>query len=114
LTAGRRRPDYTEQLPDMTKIIKLFSKGIGQKTTKRFGIINTTEAPYEILWVSKSEQAAISCNTPVAMISSGRRHMASFSYAPISVKTIESLWEFQVPEFGAKVPLLIVGRIMPH
>jgi hydrocephalus-inducing protein len=114
LTAGRRRPDYGDPLPDDIRVIELFSKGIGQKTRKRFEIINTTETPYEIGWLSKSDQTVITCETPTAIISSGRRHVASFSYAPTSVKTVESLWEFQIIEFGVKVPLLVVGRIMPH
>ncbi|OHS93646.1 hypothetical protein TRFO_11642 [Tritrichomonas foetus] len=128
LSAGRRHPDYTETLPEGVKVIELFSKGIGQKTTKKFEIINTTETPYEILWERKSDFCnthtlqlkntalcePINCETPRTMISSGKRHIATFSYVPGSVKTIESLWEFKIPEYGVHIPLLIVGRIMPH
>jgi hydrocephalus-inducing protein len=114
LTAGRRRPDTGEPLPEGVRVIELFSKGIGQKTIKRFEVINTTETSYEIGWVAKTPHQAIVCETPVVMISSGRRHIAAFSYAPASVKTVEALWEFRIPEFGVNVPLLVVGRIMPH
>jgi hydrocephalus-inducing protein len=114
LTSGRRRPDGGEQLPEGVRVIELFSKGIGQKTRKRFEIINTTETPYDICWVAQGEPGAITCETPNTIISSARRHVASFAYSPTSVKTVESLWEFTVPEFGVKVPLLVVGRIMPH
>jgi hypothetical protein len=38
----------------------------------------------------------------------------SFSFTPVSVKTLESLWRFQVPEYEIQVYMLIVGRIMPY
>jgi hypothetical protein len=47
-------------------------------------------------------------------MSSRRRHITSFTSTPTSVKTTESRWEFQVSDFGVKVPLLVVGRITFH
>ena len=114
LTAGRRHPDYTDPLPDGVRVIELFAKSIGAKASKRFEIINTTEAPYEIIWTEKTPQPAITCETPRAMVSSGKRYVVTFSYTPTSVKTIESLWEFSIPEYGATASILVVGRIMPR
>jgi hydrocephalus-inducing protein len=113
LTAGRRHPDYTMKLPDDVKVIELFSKGIGQKTLKKFELINPTSSPYEMNWqYMGQEETPVFCETPNGLISSGRRSPVLFSYVPVSVKTVESVWEFQIPEMGIRVPILFVGRIM--
>ena len=126
LSAGRRHPDYTSSLPENVKVIELFSKGIGQKVNKKFEIINTTEEPYEINWTQSAlyddyndessliPDKSIVCEIQHAMISSGKRHTAIFSYTPTTLKTIESLWEFKIPEYGVSIPLLVVGKILPH
>jgi hypothetical protein len=38
----------------------------------------------------------------------------SFSYTPVSVKTVEVQFEFSIPEFEITIPVLLVGRIMPN
>jgi hydrocephalus-inducing protein len=114
LTGGRRRADSGDPLPDDIKVIELISKGIGVKGKKRFEIINTTDIPYEIRWNCISENPAIVCDVPTAMISSGKVHSAGFSYLPTSVRTVESMWEFTIPSHGATVKMLVVGRIVPH
>jgi hydrocephalus-inducing protein len=116
ISAGRRHPNYTDPLPDGVKVIEMFSHKIGERTVSKFEIINTTEAPYEIVWqrTGSNDDSVIQCNTPRAVISSGKRHTASFSFTPVSVKTLESLWHFSVPEHEIRVYLLIVGRIMPY
>ena len=115
LTAGRRHPDYTDPLPTDIKVIEIFSPVVGAKRFKRFEIINPTSRPYEVKWVLKSDpqNCSIECDTPNAFISSGKRYNASFSYSPTSVKTVEVLWDFLIPEHGVCIPFLIVGRIMP-
>ena len=116
LSAGRRHPNYTDQLPDGVKVIEMFARKIGEKTTSTFEIINTTETPYEVMWTRVGDRGdeSVTCNTPRVFISSGKRHVASFSFEPTSVKTIESLWHFSVPEHEINIYLLIVGRIMPY
>jgi hydrocephalus-inducing protein len=116
LSAGRRHPNYTDPLPDGVKVIEMISHRIGQRTISKFEIINTTEAPYGIVWekLSNSDDLVVQCNSMAALISSGKRHVVSFSFAPVSVKTIESLWHFSIPEHDLHVHLLIVGRIMPY
>jgi hypothetical protein len=116
LSAGRRHPNYTDPLPDGVKVIEMFSKRIGQRTISTFEIINTTEAPYEIIWqrCGSGDDSAVQCNSSRAFISSGKRHIASFSFTPVSVKTLESLWHFSIPEHDLHVHLLIVGRMMPY
>jgi len=116
ITASRRHPDFTDPLPDNVRVIELFSSAVGKVATKKFEIINPTSSSYEINWhrVSTSEMSqCVKCDTPSALISSGKRYIVAFSYLPTSVRTIESLWEFQIPEHGIRVSLLVVGRIMP-
>jgi hydrocephalus-inducing protein len=113
LTSGRRHPDYSDPLPLDTKVIEFSSKAVGQKTLKRFELINPTASAYEILWKYVGEGAtAINCETPNGLISSGKRALQTFSYLPVSVKTVESLWEFQIPEHSVRIQFLLVGRIM--
>jgi hydrocephalus-inducing protein len=115
ISAGRRHPNYTDPLPPDVKVIEMFSHQIGELSTTKFEIINTTERPYEIVWerCGSNDDAAITCDNQRTLISSGRRHSASFSFLPMSVKTLESLWHFTIPEYEIHVYILIVGRIMP-
>lgn len=115
LSAGRRHPDYVEELPPDTKVIELFSPAIGTRSTKKFEIINPTSSPYEIAWSLEHDDSngSIFCDSSNSIVSSGKRHTASFTYLPNSVKTVESLYEFQIPEHNIRIPVLIVGRIMP-
>jgi hydrocephalus-inducing protein len=113
LSAGRRHPDYTSPLNLDMKVIELFAKGVGYKTLKRFELINPTASPYEVNWRYIGEgPTPIFCETPDGLISSGKRSMVIFGYLPVSVKTVESLWEFQMPEQSVRVQFLFVGRIM--
>jgi hydrocephalus-inducing protein len=113
ISAGRRHPEYTYKLPDDIKVIELFARGIGAKSLKRFELINPTSTPYEIIWRYLGEGTTpITCETPHGLISSGKRSTVAFQYIPVSVKTIESLWEFQIPEHSVRVQFLFVGRIM--
>ena len=116
ISAGRRHPDYTYPLPDGIKVMEIFSGKVGLRNIKKFAIINATNEPYETRWINISDNSngAIACITPQALISSGKKYQMSFSYTPASVKTVESLWEFQIPAHQISVKLLVVGRIMPH
>jgi hydrocephalus-inducing protein len=115
ISAGRRHPDYNYKLSDDIHVIELFSRGLGQKTIKRFELINPTASAYEITWKYIGEgPSPISCETTQGLISSGKRSNVLFGYVPVSVKTVESLWEFQIPEQSVRVQFLFVGRIMPQ
>jgi hydrocephalus-inducing protein len=115
LSAGRRHPDCTCKLPDDIKVIELFSKGIGVKTSKRFELVNPTGSAYEVGWKFIGDgPTPFTCETPHGLISSGKRSFVLFAFTPVSVKTIESFWEFQIPEHSLRVPFLFVGRIMPQ
>jgi hydrocephalus-inducing protein len=115
ISGGRRHPEYTYKVPDDIKVIELFAKGIGAKCMKRFDLINPTASPYEVIWKYVGEAPTpVTCETPHGLISSGKRSMVTFSYTPVSVKTIESLWEFQIAEHSLRVQFLFVGRIMPQ
>jgi hydrocephalus-inducing protein len=116
ISAGRRHPDYTYPVPDDIRVIELFSTGIGQRSLKQFQIINPTGNPYEIMWTNDPEHRnnAITCDYPRSLISGGKRSRAMFSYLPSSVKTVESVWTFTIPEHSVAIKFLVVGRIMPH
>ena len=115
ISAGRRHPDYTDPLPEGIRVIELFSNGIGKVAKKRFEVINPTSSSYEINWKPASNaKSSITCDSPAALVSSGKRYSVSFSYLPTSVKTVESQWIFQIPEHQVSVPFLFVGRILPH
>lgn len=116
ISAGRRHPDYTEELPDDVKVIEIFSPSVGTRSTKKFEIINPTASPYQVNWTIDYDASggALFCDTPSAVVSSGKRHMASFTYLPTSVKTLEKLYEFHIPEHNVRIPFLVVGRIMPN
>ncbi|OHT16514.1 hypothetical protein TRFO_41759 [Tritrichomonas foetus] len=119
LSAGRRHPDYTDPLPDDVRVIEMFAYELKKSTTKKFGILNATDTPYEVFWErvirdKKDTNCPITCDYPRALISSGRKHIAQFSYNAVSVKTVESLWIFQIPEYKIRITFLIVGRMMPH
>jgi hydrocephalus-inducing protein len=115
ISAGRRHPDYTFPLPTDVKVIELFAATVGLRAQKRFEILNPTGSPYEIQWImlTDTSNGQVTCETANAFVSSGRKHMATFSYIPVSVKTVESLFEFQIPEHHVRIPILVVGRIIP-
>ena len=119
LSSGRRHPDYNDPLPDDIRVIEMFAYELKKSTTTKFGILNATDKPYEVTWqrldVSNNGlDSSIFCDTPNALISSGRKHIAQFSYKPVSAKTVESLWLFSIPEYDIHIKFLIVGRMMPR
>ncbi|EAY09922.1 hypothetical protein TVAG_481960 [Trichomonas vaginalis G3] len=111
---NRRHPDYTYHLPEDVKVVEVSSKEVGEKAQLKFGIMNTTNMMYESYWHLVSGQDAISCETPIQIISSNRRYEMIFDFTPTSVKTIETLWEFKVPQHNVCVPFLIVGKVIPQ
>jgi hydrocephalus-inducing protein len=115
ISGGRRHPDYTFPLPADIKVIEIFATAVGMRTQKRFEILNPTGNAYEIEWtvLHDTSNGQVTCETANAFVSSGRKHMATFSYIPASVKTVETYFEFQIPEHHVRVPLLVVGRIIP-
>jgi hydrocephalus-inducing protein len=57
ISGGRRHPDYTYPLRDDVKVIKIFAKGVGARTLKKFDIISPTSAGYEIVWTLTNDSA---------------------------------------------------------
>lgn len=113
---SRRGPEFTQALPSDVKVIELFSKEVGARVTKKFEIVNPTSTSYEVVWkvVYDTSNGQLMCDTPAALISSGRRYFASFTYQPILPQTVETLYEFVIVECDVVVPVLIVGRIVPQ
>jgi hydrocephalus-inducing protein len=115
ISGGRRHPDYTFPLPADIRAIEIFAAAVGMRTQQRFEILNPTGTAYEIQWIvlTDTSNGQMTCETATAFVPSGRKHMATFSYVPLSVKTVETVFEFQIPEHNIRVPLLVVGRIIP-
>lgn len=117
ISAGRRHPEYKYKIPDDIKVIEIFSPSVNTRVNKKFELINPTSTPYEVTWTrvkieGEQKDKAIVCDTPNVLVSSGKRYPVSFSYIPQSAKTIESRWEFQIPEHNVSVQFLIVGRVI--
>jgi len=111
----RRHPDYTVKLPTDIKVIELNSKGVEVSITKKIELINPTSSPYEAVWQYIGEgPTPFECGNPKGLISSGKKAWVTFTFTPVSVKTIESNWEFLIPEHNLRVPFLFVGRIVPN
>ncbi|KAK8853769.1 hypothetical protein M9Y10_016312 [Tritrichomonas musculus] len=110
---SRRHPDFTYELPDNVKVIELFSKGPKAKTVFKLEIINPTSAPYDTYWtmINDNSNGSINIENATALISSGKHYMFLVSFLPNSAKLVESLWEFNIPDHGIKIPFLFVGRI---
>jgi hydrocephalus-inducing protein len=116
LSARRRHPDYTYELPEGVKVIELFANGLGRPSKRKFELINTTEMPYEVFWEEDRQHRnlAIKCEIQRALVSSGQHHVVSFLYKPVSVKCVEALWHFSIPSQNISITFLIVGRMMRH
>lgn len=119
LTANRRHPDFTEPLPKDVRVVEIYASKLKKMYTKQFGILNTTDTPYEVTWerIDKKdddEYCPIICSYPRALVSSGKKHIALFSYRAVSVKTVESLWLFSIPEYNIHITFLFVGKMMPQ
>lgn len=109
----RRHPDYTYELPDDVKVIEIYSKSPKIKASFKLEVINPTLAPYDTFWsvINDNSNGAISVENTSALVSSGKRYMFMISFLPNSAKLVESLWEFNIPDHGIKIPFLFVGRI---
>ena len=115
ISSGRRHPDYIDPLPENLQVIEISSLSIKNSSTLRFEIINTTSESYDAFWNQISgPKEVIKCETPIALLSSGKHYTIIFTYIPKSIKTIESLWEFSIPKHGIIIPILIVGKITPN
>lgn len=108
-----RHPDFTYALPEGVRVIEFFAKAPGSRTVKRIEMINPTADLYETVWTPANEQSTecIKCDSNSALVSSGKHYFFTFSYTPKTARLIESLWEFEIPKHGIKVPFLFVGRI---
>ncbi|OHT12584.1 hypothetical protein TRFO_03593 [Tritrichomonas foetus] len=111
---SRRHPDFaSETLPEDVKVIEIFSKAVRSRTSKKIEIINPTSSLYETRWsiIKDNSDGAIKCENENALVSSGKRYFFSFSYTPNNTKTVECLYQFEIPQHEIKVYFLFVGRI---
>lgn len=112
LTSGRRLPEFNTELPPETRVLEIESD-VEKRTMKKFEIVNTTATPYEIKWSLVNDQSndTIKCETQYGLISSGKKYQVQFSFKPVSNKTVESLWLFQIPAYNVKTAILVVGKV---
>lgn len=110
---SRRHPDFTDPFPDDVKVIEIFAKSAKTRISKKIELINPTSNLYEASWivVRDNSDGALQCDNMNALISSGKHYFFSFTYSPITAKTVECLFMFEIPEHKIKVPFLLVGKI---
>jgi hydrocephalus-inducing protein len=109
----RRHPDFTEPVPDDTQVLEIFATPGKAKTIKKVEVINPTSSPYEITWEVIRDDAGgtITCESPSAFVSSGKKHFFVFQYVPATPRVVECLFQFTIPEHQIKAPFLVVGRV---
>lgn len=114
---NRRYPEYTYDIPQNTRVLEIFSKGIGVSSSKVVEVLNTMETAYDAVWSLVQEttgEGGIECDQTLALVSSGKTLRTTFTYKPVKAKTIESLWQLSIPSMETTAYILVVGRIMPR
>jgi hydrocephalus-inducing protein len=109
----RRHPDYNDRLPDDVKVIELFAKNPKKGIVKKIEMINPTASPDEVRWsvIKDNANGPITCDLNPSLGSSGKSHYFTFMCVLASMKVVECLFSFEIPEHGIKVYFLFVGRI---
>jgi len=115
LSSGRRLPEFGGILPPNVRVIEVIANKMNTQSIKCIELINTTNLAYEITWTNISDYSTstIDCDIRFALVSSSKVFPIRFYYTPNSMKTVESLWLFEIPQYDLKVHFLIVGRFVP-
>ena len=115
ISGGRRLPEFNYSLPLDIKVIEIISNKINFKIIKIIEIINTTSLAYEIDWINIYDYSlnTINCINKHVLMSSGKTIQIPFIFIPNSLKSVESLWLFLIPQYNIKVHVLIVGKVLP-
>lgn len=124
ITAGRRDPDLPGPsgaasgigLDPNTKVIEFSCIGLETKASKKFEMINPTNADYNFEWVKEDQNDAkkhdqFTCLVPSGTLTGGKKFDITFEFEPNSLETQESFWKFRIPKYDLTVPFLLVGHV---
>eukprot|EP00940_MAST-03C_sp_MAST-3C-sp2_P002754 g2754.t1 len=112
---SRRTSDLpgTELLGASTQVIETTSLGTNVRNTKRFYVINPTNAAYEFLWEPMlAGNGSWRCASKRGLILPGKRFEMSFEYVPQAEGLHESFWKFSVPQRHISATFLLVGNVV--
>lgn len=118
LTGGRRNSELRApgglktSVDSTSRVIEIFSCGVGVKVSKRFHIVNPTHAGYEFMWncVDGQPTNQLRCLTPRGHVAAGKKTEIVFDFTSSSLETVESLWSFSIPRLNISIPFLLVGH----
>lgn len=110
----RRHPDYKNKLPNEIRVVEIVATEVNKKVAKLIEFINPTSSPYSIQWTHIGDTPSpITCEATNSLVSGGKKILISFSYTPVSMKIVESRWDFTIQEHNLRVPFLFVGKVVP-
>ncbi|OON17774.1 hypothetical protein X801_06385, partial [Opisthorchis viverrini] len=123
LLGGRRNPDRPGPagqplggpLDPATRVIELWTIGVGTTVSKCFSVANLTSEnlDFEIQnqdgWTANDYKPVI-CTTSHGQITSGRETEVQFTFTPSTLGITESFWRLYIEQLQFAVPLLVVGH----
>ncbi|CAH1779299.1 unnamed protein product [Owenia fusiformis] len=122
LTSARRNPEMRgpngappgTTLDPNTRVIEFKSVGVHVKNTRKFFIVNPTNAPYTFTWMNDDEidpkhPPMFKCLTPEGSIRRGKKQEILFEFTPTELGITESFWKFVIPEHNISIPFLLMG-----
>ncbi|XP_013405663.1 hydrocephalus-inducing protein [Lingula anatina] len=97
-----------------TRVIEFHSIGVGVKNTRKFFIVNPTNATFTFTWVNEDAQdpkkvPVFNCLVPKGSVRSGKKHEITFDFIPNELDVVESFWRFIIPEHSISIPFLLAG-----
>merc|ERR1719230_295766 len=116
----RRAPNLLNELGKKDQIqassvrcVEVKSVGTRVRNTKRFHVVNPTNATFDFEWVPCGEpNSAWRCGTPKGMIISGKRGEMIFEYTPDVVGVAEAFFRFRIPAHGVDELFLFAGSVV--
>ncbi|KAF6780525.1 hypothetical protein AHF37_00011 [Paragonimus kellicotti] len=124
LTAGRRNPELPGPagtpigvpLDSLTRVVELQTVGIGNKTSKRFTVVNLTTMDLHFVidnedLRSPKDHQTITCVTNRGHIASGKQTELCFEARAHNVGIFESFWRLKFEQLQFSVPLLVVAHV---
>ncbi|KAG5451827.1 Hydrocephalus-inducing, partial [Clonorchis sinensis] len=123
LVGDRRNPDRPGPagqplggpLDPATRVIELWTIGVGTTVSKCFSVANLTSEnlDFEIQnqdgWTANDYKPVI-CTTSHGQITSGRSTELQFTFTPSTLGITESFWRLYIEQLQFAVPLLVVGH----
>eukprot|EP00939_MAST-03C_sp_MAST-3C-sp1_P000134 g134.t1 len=94
-----------------TRVLEIESLGTNVRNTKRFHVVNTTNAAYEFSWELLEGSEHWRCAATRGLILPGKRFEMSFEYTPTVVGHHESFWRFTIPQRRIAAVFALVGSV---